>query len=198
MILDDNGIKYARLTIIQTSHLKEKLKALKLKQNKVMIILIDAEAIYPSIKFRLVQKAVHHFMHHLEDQATINMCLELIHFGMSLTLLTFQDKYYEYGGGRDIEEKGLAIRGYELVFLANLAVAFLFKVCDREYEVFKEMHFKGIYHDNRLAVIEGQKLRSDINHWLGNFQSTINKIAGNDFLKFTACIWSYRRESPPQ
>ena len=58
---------------------------------------------------------------------------------MSSTLLTFRDKYFEYGGDRNIDKRGLAIGRYELAFLANLAASFLFKVCDKEYDVFGEM-----------------------------------------------------------
>ena len=79
----------------------------------------------------------------------------------------------------------------ESAFLADLAVAFLFEVCGTEYDVFDKMRFKGIYHDDGIAVIEGVKLRSNVSHWLQNFQSAINEIAGNDFLKFMACTWSY-------
>ena len=46
-------------------------------------------------------------------------------------------------------------------------------------------------------VFKGKKSRSNINHWLREFQETINKIAGNNFLKFTECIWSYGCNSPP-
>jgi hypothetical protein len=34
---------------------------------------------------------------------------EMIKFGMGNTLLTFVDKYYEYGGDLDIEDRGLTI-----------------------------------------------------------------------------------------
>jgi hypothetical protein len=36
----------------------------------------------------------------------------MVKFGMSSTLLTFIDQYYEYDGDKDPEEKGLTIGGY--------------------------------------------------------------------------------------
>ena len=42
----------------------------------------------------------------------INLCLILIGFGMSSTLINFKEKYYEHRE-EGLETKGLAIRGYE-------------------------------------------------------------------------------------
>ena len=42
----------------------------------------------------------------------INLCLKIIGFGMSSTLLNFQETYHEYGE-EGLETKGLAIGGYE-------------------------------------------------------------------------------------
>ena len=39
---------------------------------------------------------------------------------MGNTILTFLEKYYEYGAQDDIMEKGLTIRGYESAWLADL------------------------------------------------------------------------------
>jgi hypothetical protein len=35
----------------------------------------------------------------------------MIKFGMGNTLLTFVDKYYEYGGYLDVDDRGLTIGG---------------------------------------------------------------------------------------
>jgi hypothetical protein len=49
----------------------------------------------------------------------------MIKFGMSSTLLTFVDKYYEYDGDKDSNEKGLTIGGYESAWLADLVGAYI-------------------------------------------------------------------------
>ena len=56
---------------------------------------------------------------------TINLCLELINLGLISTLISFDGKYYNYHG-REREEQGLAIGGYESEFLSNLVASYLF------------------------------------------------------------------------
>jgi hypothetical protein len=47
-----------------------------------------------------------------------------------------------------------------------------------------------IYRDDGFFIFNGQIDANDINAWLEKFQGEINRIAGNDFLKFTAVIWT--------
>ena len=54
----------------------------------------------------------------LETKAKIDICLEMIKFGMGNTLLTFMDKYYEYGGDKNIENRGLTIGWWLQIGLA--------------------------------------------------------------------------------
>ena len=69
---------------------------------------------YPSIKLATIRKAVIYLAIKLtkETKKTINLLLELIHFRMSSTLISFNGEYYEYHGG-EREEQGLSIGGYE-------------------------------------------------------------------------------------
>ena len=103
---------------------------------------IDAVAMYPSIKFPLVKKAISYFTRNLpkSQQSNVKLCLKLIAFGMSSTLLTFEDKYYEYGE-KGIKTKGLVIGGYESAFPADLVASFLL---ERYSNQFKEVLWKGI------------------------------------------------------
>ena len=57
----------------------------------------DAVNFYPSVKLKLVRKAIEYYARDLteEDQIKIEHCLEMIKFGMTSTLLNFVDKYYE-------------------------------------------------------------------------------------------------------
>ena len=61
----------------------------------------DVINMYPSIKFATIRKSVRVFTRKLTaaTNKTINLCLELIHFGMSSTLIYFNGKYYKYHGG---------------------------------------------------------------------------------------------------
>ena len=125
---------------------------------------------------------------------TINLCLELIRFGMSSTLICFDGEYYEYHGGEK-EEQGLAIGGYESAFLADLVASYLL-------EKAKAHFYPTIYHrinrDDGLVVFKGKKGVKDIKDWLDEFQQTVDKVAGNQHLQFTTKIWKPNENSLPQ
>ena len=98
-----------------------------------MIASFDAVEMYPLIKYKLVEKAVLFFPKDLDSisKRKLGVCLDMIRFGMGDTLLTFVDKYYEYGGEVNVEEKGLTIGGYESMWLVDLVAAYIpFRECD--------------------------------------------------------------------
>ena len=72
---------------------------------------------YPSIKFTLVNKAISYFTINLPK--TINplskLCLSLIAFRMSSTILKLEEKYFECG--EKGTKEGLAIGRYKSNFL---------------------------------------------------------------------------------
>ena len=157
------------------------------------IVSVDAEAMYPSIKFQLIYDAVLYYADALppppppETHRTINLCLDLIFFGMTNTLIAFQDEYYLYDGDLKPAERGLTIGGYESAWLADLVMSYLLEAT---YDsLFDPMHFFGMYRDDGLAVFKGKLSTKEIKDWLESFQTDVNKIAGNNFLKFTAVIW---------
>ena len=115
---------------------------------------------YLSIKFTLVKKAISFFTRNLpkNQQYTIILCLKLIVFGMSSTLLTFGAKYFDYDE-KGIETKGLAIGGYKSAFLEDLVASYL---CEKYNNQFREVPQKGIYRDNGLLVFKGKKSLSEI------------------------------------
>ena len=71
-------------------------------REEVTIESVDAINIYPSIKLATIKKAVRFFARTLTTatKKTINLCLEIIHFGMRSTLISFDGKYYEYQGDK--------------------------------------------------------------------------------------------------
>ena len=81
-----------------------------LEKKKVTITSIDAVEFYLSIKLPLVNKAISYFTRNLPNnqQYTIKLCLKPVAFGMSSTLLTFIDQYFEYS------EKGIETKGLEI------------------------------------------------------------------------------------
>jgi hypothetical protein len=121
-IFDEHRVPYMNRTIIQASDLKEKLEMLNLTATNCTIVSIDAQDYYLSVRFKLVRKAVRYYSQQLslDLQDTIDECLGMISFGMTSTLFTFQDRYYEYDGNEDQDNRGLTIGGYESAWLADL------------------------------------------------------------------------------
>ena len=141
------------------------------------------------IKLAGIKRAVRYFARTLtrETRKTINLCLDLIRFGISSTLL-----YYEYHGGEK-EEQRLAIGGYESAFLADLVASYLF---EKSKPIFCPTIYHSIYRYDGLVFFKGKNKASEIKDWLEEFQQTVNTAAGNQHLKFTAEIWTDRANSP--
>ena len=101
-LLDKGNVNYSRLSIVQASNLKERLEEFKLKRDKVTIASVDAINMYPSIKLSTIKNAVRFFTRKITTatKKTINICLDLINFGISYTLTYFDGDYYEYHGGK--------------------------------------------------------------------------------------------------
>ena len=120
-----------------------------------------------------------------DTKKTINLCLDLIQFGMSSNLISFNGEYYEYHGG-EREEQGLSIGGYESALLADLVASYLF---NKYKPMSRPTIYHGIYQDDGLVVFKGKKKASEIKYWLEEFQQMVNTAAGNQYLKFTSEIW---------
>ena len=86
-----------------------------------MISSINDVNMYLSIKLTKIKKAVIYFTKLLiaATKKTTNLCLELIRFGFSSTLIYFDGDYYECHWGEKMEE-GLEIVWYESYLLVNL------------------------------------------------------------------------------
>eukprot|EP00957_Ditylum_brightwellii_P037601 2843792-Ditylum_brightwellii.AAC.1 len=83
--------------------------------------------------------------------------MEMIQFGMKNTLVSYQDKYFNYKGAakRDdltVKDVVLAIGSYKSAFLADLVASYLLEVTVKK---FIEAPYKGIYRDDRLTVLVG-------------------------------------------
>ena len=91
-------MNYSRNSIVQDSDLKERLEELGLKREEVTIASVDAINMYPLIKLATIRKAVRYFARKItrETKTKINLCLDVIQFGISSTLMYSDGKYYEY------------------------------------------------------------------------------------------------------
>ena len=81
--------------------MKERLEELGVNREVITISSVDAINMYPSINLATIRKAVRYFARNItkDTKKTINLCLELVHFGMRSTLISFGGGYYEYHRG---------------------------------------------------------------------------------------------------
>jgi hypothetical protein len=115
----------------------------------------------------------------------------MIAFRMGNMLLTFVDKYYEYNGKREIQDKRLTIQGYKLAWLANLVATFLLKNCE---DLFID---NVIYYDltgsteERRWSGDHERTENECRHgeWLNTFQKRMNEVTDYKELVFTVSIW---------
>ena len=151
---------------------------------------------YPSIKFKLVEKAVTWLNQLLSvaNQVMGHSCLEFIKFGMGHTLLMFGGVYYECDGDHVIEEKGLKIGGYELVWLVDLVTANLLKnMADVRFE---DTTYSGLYCNDGIAIFPGDWCLKEVSDRLSVFQAEIDKITQSEYVHNTAVVCGQKGDSP--
>ena len=92
-------------------------------------------AMYLLISFALMEKLIQFYTKNLPKHAMtkINLCLRIIGFGMISTLLSFQEKYYEYWDG-GLEKKILEMGGYESALLAELVATYPLEVTKNQFK----------------------------------------------------------------
>eukprot|EP00957_Ditylum_brightwellii_P067802 5146567-Ditylum_brightwellii.AAC.1 len=122
---------------------------------------LDIVNMYPLVRVKLIWKALNFYAKDLPATAreTINLCTDIVQFGMKSTLIQFKCQYFLYKGAakdKDLsdEDVALAIGAYELAFLADIVVSYIFKETG---ECFRECVFRGIYRDDGLVVFVGQQ-----------------------------------------
>ena len=143
-ILDQNNVDYQRKTIIQASHLKEQLEELPIRRSQHAVMSIDAEKMYPSIKFNRIELAVNHFLRNApkKDKQKAKKCLELAKYEMDNTLISFEGRYWIFGGflpmtGKRINHRRLRIS----IFVAPVAAYIL----EKSEDIFEYSLFFKIY-----------------------------------------------------
>ena len=105
---------------------------------------------------------------------------------MNNTFITFVNKYYEYRGDTEGDERGLTTGGFESAWLADLVASYILKKKEKNCG---EMKYYAIYHDDGFMVFEGHKSKENINEWLLTFQRKVDKCVDGNYLQFTAKIW---------
>eukprot|EP00957_Ditylum_brightwellii_P057457 4356342-Ditylum_brightwellii.AAC.1 len=137
-VLDDHGVNYSKHTIVQSSDLKEKLEKCGLKRNEVTLMLLDIVNMYPLVRVKLICKALNHYAKNLPatTRETIDLCMDIVQFGMKSTLIQFRGQYFVYQGaakGKELSDEDvvLAIGAYELAFLAYIMAFYMFEETEK-------------------------------------------------------------------
>ena len=101
-MLDKAKVNHSRVSIVQAYNLRKIIEELKVKRDEVTIASVDTINMYLSTKLSTIKKAVRLFTRKLTaaTKKTINLCLELIRFGMSSSLISFDGEYYKYHSGK--------------------------------------------------------------------------------------------------
>jgi hypothetical protein len=191
-IFDDREVKYATRTIINAQGLKEALEKLDIFENEVTIASLDVESMYPSTRFKLIQKAVTHFSKGLprDVRDRVKRCLSLIKFGMGHSLCMFRGRYFEYNGlNGDIDpnERALTIGGFESAWLADLVASYILDVTNHRFR--RTTVYAGIYRDDGLLVFRGKRTVAEIHRWWQSLQHEINEIAEGSYFQVKMVLW---------
>ena len=56
-------------------------------------------------------------------------------------------------------------------------------------DLFTEAAFDGIYRDDGIVVLKGNKSKSDVINWLNTLQKRVDELVEYDNLIFTAVLW---------
>ena len=184
-----NNIQCLPRTIIHAADLKSKLETLGLTPDNSTIVSLDAVDYYPSIRFKLVEKAIAYFSKGLQQRELnkIMHCMEMIRFGMNSTYLMFQDSYYQYDGDHDIQDVALSIGAFESAWLADIVGSYLYL---ESPDSFDATTYNGTYRDDGLVVFPGRKTHPQIVAWLQQFQARVNELADGDYLQYTCELWA--------
>jgi hypothetical protein len=121
------------------------------------IISLDIKDMYPQCRFRAVKAAVQHFARQLPElhQEKVKRCLDILQFSMGNTIVSFQNKYYEYGVNPDPNRRDLTIGGFELAFLADLEATYIFEKLHHLLEA--HVKYIGTYRDDEIIVFRGSR-----------------------------------------
>ena len=190
-------IKCFSKTIVQASNLKDKLEKTNVKKEETMIATLDIKDMYPSIKFKVIQRAVEFDAQDLEreDKERIEQCLQMIKFSIRNQLFGFLDKFYTYyGQTNNGEEQTLTIGGYKSAWLADLVASFILDNCENYFNL---CLYHGIYRYDGLVLFKGKWSDKELVSWLNNLQKKTNKTCETNKIIFTLNIWSPNFDNKP-
>eukprot|EP00957_Ditylum_brightwellii_P199055 15173218-Ditylum_brightwellii.AAC.2 len=99
---------------------------------------LDIDNMYPSVRVKLIKKALKYYSRNLPVDAKkqIKLGLKMVQLGMKNRLVNFGDKFYTCKGaakGKNLiaDDITIAIGGYKLAFLADLVASYVFEMTEK-------------------------------------------------------------------
>jgi hypothetical protein len=152
-----DGVTFDRNTLENFLNLKRKFEEDDVHQDNVTIISLDIKDMHPQCRFKALQDAVQHCMLWLPalDHEKIHCCLDILKFGMGNIIITFLDKYYEYGVEPDPDCHGLTIESFKQAILVNLEATYIIEKLLRLLE--RQVWFIGAYNKDKMIAFCGYR-----------------------------------------
>eukprot|EP00957_Ditylum_brightwellii_P151363 11526018-Ditylum_brightwellii.AAC.1 len=158
----------------------KKLGILNIREGKITIMSLDIMNIYSSTKLS-PKKGFQYYAQNLtpSDKEIIGKCMSMSAFGMRMTLVHFQDCYYNYKGvvkeGTDNPNEvnnGLAIGAFKVKFCAGGGTTFVYEMCKA---IMLKLDYAGTYQDNGLTIFAARRMLSQSIKWLQKIQCKVDK-----------------------
>ncbi len=183
------GIIFQCHTLKSSLELKKRFENNNFQKDNCTIVSLDIKDIYPQCKFKAVKAAVSYYSLQLDpiQHERTQKCLEILKFSMGNTIVSFLDKYNEYGVDPDPDRRGLTIGSFESAFLADLEASYIFNKLKQIWE--RYVRFLGTYCDDKIIVFNGQKSNELLLNWLRIFQGEVDRLLGTSDIQFTMEIW---------
>ena len=106
---------------------------------------------------------------------------------MGNTIVSFRDKYYEYGVDPDSDCRGLTIGSFKSAFLADLEATYIFEKL--HYLLEQHVKFIGTYCDDAIIVFCGNRTHEWLMDWISTFQREVNRLLWTIDIQFTMEVW---------
>ena len=141
--------------------------------DKDLIAKLDIEAMYPSITYELVTKAVRHYTKGFskEEEMRIKAGLEMLKFSMVNCLTNFGPDYFQYGKEKNPLKRVLTIGGIDSAWLADLVACYILEKIEPVWK--KEFAYFKIYRGDGCALARDTTVKR-LQKWYNKFQQEID------------------------
>jgi hypothetical protein len=160
----------------------------QIEKDSNLLTTLDIKNMYPSIRYKFIEQAVFHYSNNFDDNelVVINIGLEMLKFSISNCLITFRDKYYQYGTESNPVMRALSIGGFDSAWYADLVACYILDMTRNNWT--KMSRYFKIYCDDGIGITKANKSVEEMRTWFESFQRIVVKLTSGDIV-FTMEIW---------